>query len=179
MRSWAVTIVSIALIVICVLLLGCSKSKPPNQDVNVYYAKVEWIHDGDTVTVIDLQNVKHKLRLYAIDAPELAQSSGKESMKNLIRILPKQKTVRVEVENKDRYGREVSTIYLGEVNINRQQIAEGWAWHYKQYDKKFYNDYDKLEKSAKNQRLGLWHYPNAKEPWEYRKSNREKAKKSK
>lgn len=119
------------------------------------------------------------MRLYAIDAPELAQSSGKESMKNLIRILPKQKTVRVEVENKDRYGREVSTIYLGEVNINRQQIAEGWAWHYKQYDKKFYNDYDKLEKSAKNQRLGLWHYPNAKEPWEYRKSNREKAKKSK
>lgn len=172
-------IVSIALIVICALLLGCSKSETPAPNTNAYYAKVEWIHDGDTVSVIDSQNVKHKLRLYAIDAPELAQSSGKESMKNLVRLLPKQKTVRVEVENKDRYGREVATIYLDDKNINRQQIAEGWAWHYKQYDKKFNKDYDQLEKSAKDQRLGLWHYPNAKEPWEYRKSNREKAKKSK
>ena len=113
------------------------------------------------------------MRFYAIDAPELAQSSGKESMKNLMKLLPKKDMVTVVVENIDRYGREVSTVYRGDLNVNRQQIADGYAWHYRNYDKKFYDDYEKLEQQARKQRLGLWHYPNAKEPWEYRKEKRD------
>lgn len=163
----------VAVFVAAFMLLGCGKQQSKKAPEG-YQAKVDWIHDGDTVTVIDNAGQKHKLRFYAIDAPELAQSSGKESMKNLMKLLPKRDTVTVVVENIDRYGREVSTVYRGDLNVNRQQIADGYAWHYRNYDKKFYDDYEKLEQQARKQRLGLWYYPNAKEPWEYRKAKREK-----
>lgn len=135
---------------------------------------MEWIHDGDTVTVADEKGAKHKLRMYAIDAPELAQRSGKESMKNLIKILPKNKWVKVEVENIDRYQREVATVYLEDVNINRKQIETGHAWHYVKYDKKFMNDYSQAEKQARKEKLGLWRDANPQPPWEWRQKKREK-----
>ncbi len=37
--------------------------------------RVVGISDGDTVTVLDGQNVQHKIRLAGIDAPEKGQSS--------------------------------------------------------------------------------------------------------
>ena len=168
-------LVLLAVLASVFLLLGCGK-KSVAKVSGGYQARVDWIHDGDTVTVVDSAGQKHKLRFYAIDAPELAQADGKESMKNLMLLLPKKEMVTVVVENKDRYGREVATVYRGDLNVNRQMIADGYAWHYKHYDKKFYEEYDRLEQEAKKQRLGLWHYPNAKEPWEYRKAKREKNK---
>ena len=41
--------------------------------------KVVGVADGDTVTVLDAQNVQHKIRLQGIDAPEKAQSFGQKS----------------------------------------------------------------------------------------------------
>ncbi|MCQ2363060.1 MAG: thermonuclease family protein [Acidaminococcaceae bacterium] len=159
---------------ISVLLLGCGRKTEAPSAANRYKARVEWIHDGDTVTVEDEKGAKHKLRMYAIDAPELAQRSGKESMKNLIKILPKNKWVKVEVENIDRYQREVATVYLEDVNINRKQIETGHAWHYVKYDKKFMNDYSQAEKRARKEKLGLWRDANPQPPWEWRQKKREK-----
>lgn len=161
---------TIALIGICVLVAGCSKKV--EKSANEYMAQVNWIHDGDTVTVMDEKQKKHKLRLYAIDAPELAQRAGKESMKNLITLLPKNSWVNVEVENIDRYGREVATVYLNEENINRKQIIQGHAWNYTKYNKKYMDDYTLMENQARKKKLGLWKDANPQPPWEFRKSKR-------
>lgn len=117
---------------------------------------------------------KHKLRLYAIDAPELAQRGGKESMKNLIKLLPKNQLVKVEVEGKDRYQREVATIFLNGENINRKQIETGHAWHFVKYDKKYMSDYSAAENKARKQKLGLWRDAHPQAPWDYRQSKRDK-----
>lgn len=114
------------------------------------------------------------MRLYAIDAPELAQRGGRESMKNLIALLPKNGWVNVEVENKDRYGREVATIYRKDENINRRQIADGQAWNYIKYNEKYMDDYTLTENLARKQKKGLWKDANPQPPWEYRKIKREK-----
>lgn len=172
MISWVMVIASIALITICVLLAGCSKKV--KQNTTEYVAQVKWIHDGDTVTVIDAEKQEHKLRLYAIDAPELAQRGGRESMKNLIALLPKNGWINVEVENKDRYGREVATIYRKDENINRRQIADGQAWNYIKYNEKYMDDYTLTENLARKQKKGLWKDANPQPPWEYRKTKREK-----
>lgn len=164
--------VSIVVIAICALLVGCGKKV--NQHAVEYVAQVQWIHDGDTVTVMDAEKQKHKLRLYAIDAPELAQRGGRESMKNLIILLPKNSWVNVEVENKDRYGREVATIYRKDENINRRQIADGHAWNYVKYNEKYMDDYKITENLARKQKKGLWKDANPQPPWEYRKNKREK-----
>lgn len=167
-------VAAIAVMFISVLLLGCGRKTERSSVTNSYKARVEWIHDGDTVTVADEKGTKHKLRMYAIDAPELAQRGGKESMKNLIKILPKNQWVKVDVENIDRYQREVSTVYFGDININRKQIETGHAWHYTKYDKKFTDDYSQTEKQARREKLGLWRDAKPQPPWEWRQNKREK-----
>lgn len=158
---------------ISVVLQSCSR-QDKIQAVNEYSARVEHIHDGDTVTVVDEKMAKHKLRLYAIDAPELAQRGGKESWQNLVMFLPLNQWVKVEVENIDRYKREVATIYYDGININRKQIETGHAWHYVKYDKKFVDDYTLLENQARKKKLGLWRDAHPKAPWDYRQGKRQK-----
>ena len=49
--------------------------------------RVVSVADGDTVTVLDVKKVQHKIRLSGIDAPEKAQAFGnrsKESLSNLV-----------------------------------------------------------------------------------------------
>ena len=48
-------------------------------------------------------------------------------------------------------------------SVNEQLVANGWAWHYKQYstDAKL----AQLEKSAKAGGKGLWADPNPLPPW--------------
>ena len=47
--------------------------------------KVVKIADGDTITIRDGQNQKHRIRLGGIDAPEKDQPYGKESTRVNIR----------------------------------------------------------------------------------------------
>ena len=68
----------------------------------------------------------------------------------------------------DKYRREVSTVYLGEENINEQMVKEGWAWWYRSFSKK--PIYGKYEAEAKLNKKGMWESSDNIAPWEYRKS---------
>jgi len=48
--------------------------------------KVISVADGDTLTVLDHNNLQHKIRLAGIDAPEKAQPFGQRSKQNLSRL---------------------------------------------------------------------------------------------
>ncbi len=41
--------------------------------------RVEFVHDGDTITCIDETNRSQKIRLVGIDSPELSQPFGREA----------------------------------------------------------------------------------------------------
>ena len=49
--------------------------------------KVVKVADGDTVTVLDADNKKHKVRLTGIDAPERRQAYGNKSTESLINLV--------------------------------------------------------------------------------------------
>lgn len=45
------------------------------------------------------------------------------------------KTVTIKKTGTDRFGRTLGVIMVGDIDANAKMIEDGWAWHYKQYNK--------------------------------------------
>lgn len=133
--------------------------------------KVIGISDGDTLTVLDTNQVQHKVRLAGIDAPEKKQAFGQKSKESLSDCAYL-KQVKIEGEKLDKYGRLIGKVIVNNQDCNLIQIAKGMAWHYKKYQKEQSSidrlTYSNEEIKAKNNRLGLWNDMNAIPPWEFR-----------
>lgn len=134
--------------------------------------KVVGVTDGDTVTVLDEQRQQHKIRLAGIDAPEKRQAFGQRSKEALSDTLFG-KTVSVEWDKRDRYGRIVGKIVVDARDVNLGQVKAGLAWWYQKYsaeqsvaDRKLY---EQAEVDARWKRLGLWSEPDPTPPWDWRK----------
>ena len=91
----------------------------------------------------------------------------------------KGKTIRAVCANADRYGRDVCTLYDGATDVNAEMVRQGGAWVYRKYYGKT-GAYYALEDEARKAGRGLWHTSEyqAVEPWEWRKQQRAKKKKS-
>ena len=140
-----------------------------HKDPKHLYLKVVGVHDGDTITGLDEDQKQFKIRLDAIDAPELGMPFGQASRKALSeKVFGKQ--VEVIVKTKDRYGRTVGHVLLDKRDMNLEMLEEGMAWHYAHYDhNKRLAD---AEQEARGNRLGLWQDPNPVAPWDWRASGR-------
>lgn len=132
------------------------------------------VADGDTVTVLDDHHQSHVIRLGGIDAPEKSQPYGQKSKAHLPQAVFGQ-TVTVTFDKRDRYGRIVGQVRVRGEDANLRQLQAGWAWHYKQYQREQTPEdlsaYDAAERSARENRLGLWQGqgPASPEPpWAYR-----------
>lgn len=137
--------------------------------------RVVGVADGDTITVLDSDNTQHKIRLSGIDAPEKKQPFGNRS-KDSLSAMVFDKTVTVETDKKDRYGRDVGKVQVKGVDANLVQVQRGFAWHYKAYEREqSANDrklYDFAEHEAREAKRGLWVDPAPVPPWEFRKTKR-------
>ena len=144
----------------------CSPSGAEVVSSEVLTGKVVSIADGDTFTVLDVNNKQRKIRLHGIDAPEKKQPFGNLSKKRLSELVFG-KEVRVEKRSTDRYKRIVAIVYADTLNINETMIAEGMAWHFTRYDQN--PAWTTLEAQARVNKWGLWKeaYPVA--PWEWRR----------
>ena len=103
-------------------------------DAATITGKVVKVVDGDTIDVLqDRQTVR--IRLNGVDAPESGQAYGKRA-KQFVLELAAQKMVKVEVFEKDRYGRRVGDVILPDGrNLNREIVRAGYAWWFKRYSK--------------------------------------------
>jgi endonuclease YncB( thermonuclease family) len=142
------------------------------------------VSDGDTISV-DSGGTKLKIRLYGIDAPETPKTNrktgkinkpgqpyGNEAWRALDDKVYQQR-VRIEVRDVDKYDRLVSVVWLGNRDINREMVAEGWAWAYRKYlDRPHASVYMSVEEQARAKRAGLWRDGNPQPPWEFRKALR-------
>ena len=133
--------------------------------------KVIKVSDGDTITLLTDDKVSHKVRLNDIDAPEKKQPFGSRSRDNLASYIAGE-TVTVKYKSKDRYGRVLGTIYFDNLDINLQQVKNGYAWVYKQYSKN--QTYYKEEQKARDLKKGLWIEKEPIAPWEFRKQKKSK-----
>jgi endonuclease YncB( thermonuclease family) len=135
------------------------------------------VADGDTITVLDAEKQQIKIRLQGIDAPEKAQAFGNVSRKSLSdKVFDK--TVRITWKDKDKYGRVLGEIHLGDRHINREQVIEGMAWWYEKYcpDDSILQE---AEKQAKKEKRGLWRDLDTAAPpiapWDFRQAKRDKS----
>lgn len=131
--------------------------------------KVVKASDGDTVTVLDADNVQHKVRLNAIDAPEKGQAFGSKSRDALADKIAGQQVV-VTWSKRDRYGRILGTVCIDDRDINAEMLSDGWAWHYREYSKS--KTLQSLEDSARDAKRGLWADAEPVPPWEWRRTRR-------
>jgi endonuclease YncB( thermonuclease family) len=131
--------------------------------------RVVGVHDGDTVTLLIAGNQQVKVRLAQIDAPESDQAFGQRSKQSLSNMVFN-KTVKVEKETIDKYGRTVGTIFVDGLDANSEQVKRGMAWAYRKYlhDQSLVQ----AEEEARQSKVGLWSDPNPMPPWEYRHGGR-------
>ena len=133
------------------------------EKTKVIIGKCTRVSDGDTIHVVTDGNVKFKVRLDRIDAPEKDQPYGKESTAYLTSLI-RGKTVRVEWQKKDQYGRILGIVYRRNeelkvkneewVDVNLHLVTTGNAWHYSYFDKTA--EYASAEAEARQNRRGLW-----------------------
>ena len=133
------------------------------------------ISDGDTLTILTVDNQQIKVRLSGIDTPEKSQAFGMKA-KQALSSKVFGKTVEVKSSGKDRYGRTIGDIYLGERWINLEMVQEGWAWHYKSYSKD--KRLAEAEVNARRALRGLWVESSPVPPWEYRRGGKSGSSKS-
>jgi len=157
------------------LLVGLLFLLPILADAATITGKVVKVVDGDTIDVLqDRQTLR--IRLNGIDAPESGQAYGKRA-KQFVLELAAQKMVKVEVFEKDRYGRSVGDVILPDgQNLNREIVRAGYAWWFRKYSKD--QSLGKLEEEARKARRGLWQDKNPMSPWGWRKMKRDQGKRT-
>tara|TARA_B100001057_G_scaffold328291_1_gene328618 strand:+ start:982 stop:1461 length:480 start_codon:yes stop_codon:yes gene_type:complete len=133
------------------------------------YGKANII-DGDTVHING-----NKIRLHAIDAPEINQKCSKnkiswncgiDATKFLKKIIGNEK-ISCETNAKDRYNRFIGVCYKNEIDLNSEMVANGWAIAYRYYSL----DYINQEEQAKKEKKGIW-IGEFEEPYLFRKKNK-------
>lgn len=164
--------------------MACSDSKKYNKEgqmqkiilfmlimvnISISYAEtfkayVIKVYDGDTVTV-EVAGQKERIRLLNIDAPELKQAYGTHS-RDALKSYVFNRTVTIEFEGRDRYGRILGTISINNKNVNYLMVLNGHAWVYRKY---LHDDaFIAAEDFARKHKAGLWKNNNAIQPEVYR-----------
>jgi endonuclease YncB( thermonuclease family) len=130
--------------------------------------RVEAINDGDTVTCLDADGRHVRIRLLGIDAPELDQPGGLASRKALAAKLSGG-VVRVVGDARDQHGRLLCTLFIDDRDLNRELVAEGWAWAFGG----FVEDEDLVaaESAARRGGRGLWADPHPIPPATWREQH--------
>ena len=114
------------------------------------------IIDGDTVKILN-----KRIRFHGIDTPEKKQFCVKNSKKyrcgkeatNALKKKINGKLVTCKVQDKlDRYKRYIGVCFLGDVDLNKWMVRNGYAVAYRRYSK----DYIEDENYAKKNKIGLW-----------------------
>ncbi|MFL2663144.1 MAG: thermonuclease family protein [Alphaproteobacteria bacterium] len=131
-----------------------SDIKKKNNNITNIQEEIRII-DGDTIHIN-----KFKYRLHGIDAPEMKQlckikeknyKCGIKSKDFLVSLIGKQ-SVKCNKKDIDRYKRIVAECFVGQTNLNKELVRNGWALAYRDYSK----DYIVDEEFAQENNLGLW-----------------------
>ncbi|MDN0076566.1 thermonuclease family protein [Crenobacter sp. SG2303] len=159
-----------------VLLLALLAYLAPAGQADQINGRVVAVADGDTITVLDAVQVEHKVRLAFVDAPERTQPFGQQAKAALSARLHGRE-VRVDVIDRDRYGRSVGQVWRNEGDVNLAQLLDGYAWHYRQYAKKSQSSHDferyaAAQEEARQEQRGLWMDTEPTPPWQFRKAGR-------
>jgi endonuclease YncB( thermonuclease family) len=119
-----------------------------------YRAFVIKVIDGDTLTTADGE----KVRLLGINTPEKGHRYYEEA-KQALRELVENKTVELEIDvvEKDKYGRSLRYIFLGDIFVNLEMVKKGYANTYTlPPNVRYESNLQTAQEFAKENKLGIW-----------------------
>lgn len=122
--------------------------------------------DGDTV-VVRLDGEDEKVRIIGINTPESVKPNspvecfGKEASAHITELFDTPGELRIETDptqdTRDRNGRLLAHIFIDNLNIAQQMIADGYGYEYTYRVPYIYQyEYRNAEKEARNNNRGLW-----------------------
>jgi endonuclease YncB( thermonuclease family) len=124
--------------------------------------------DGDTASLTNGSRTV-RIRLECIDADERSQPYGRRATQALEAFLH-DKTIDVQVDGDDRYGRLVAMLMVNGQNINLAMVASGMAFVYPRYCHR--PEFYAAEAAARAGRVGVWADDDPERPWTWRKAQR-------
>ena len=134
-------------------------------------SRIFHIVDGDSYSVTTPDGEKLRVRMEGIDAPEKSMPYFEESRDYLNKLTEGEELI-IIVHGVDRYSRILAYTYLRDGReLSHEMLLAGYAWHYKQYNKK--KALRTMEKIARTTKRGLWKDKNPQPPWEFREQQRE------
>lgn len=144
-------------ILLCLLLFVCSCSITGHSVVNNFEGpyNVTYVVDGDTLDI----NISERIRMSGINTPEHDEcyyQEAKDRLKELT--LGKDVFLEPDISDRGKYGRLLRYVYVGDVNVNKVLVVEGYARVYDKYasDTSRYLELKEVETLAKAEGLGLW-----------------------
>lgn len=148
------------LVVLVALAAGCREGEEPSAvPPAATTATVEWVNDGDTLTLTDGQRV----RLVQIDAPELATDCyGRPALRALVDLAPKGTPVSLlrdeRLDDRDQHGRLLRYVLVGDVNVNLELVRVGAAapYFFRNERGRFAADLLDAAGDARHARRGFW-----------------------
>lgn len=141
--------------------------------------KVVYVDDGDTLVLLVAGRTQMKIRLSSIDAPEsshtnkgtgrIGQPYSDNSGKYLTSLV-KGKQVDAHCFEADLYERDVCELFVNGRSVNKEMVAQGWAWANTAAHGRYLRDktLPDLEAKARSKHTGLWVGINPVAPWEWR-----------
>jgi endonuclease YncB( thermonuclease family) len=143
-----------------------------------YDGKALAVIDGDTIEATVVGRAA-RLRLYGVDAPELAQGHGEDARAELRRLV-EGKELRIGAIDVDRYGRLIALVEASGRGSNEAMLTSGYAWAYREYlDTPDSERFCEAEADARDAHRGLWRdkprFWDA--PWDFRERQREPTRK--
>ena len=144
--SFRSTLAALFLSVLLLLPLACRQSSDTVMVVKVI--------DGDTIVI----EGGYHVRYIGVDSPEtdeLYYSEAKQMNADLIA----GKKVRLEsdITDKDKYGRLLRYVYVGDTFINAEMVRQGCAWSIAYPPDVKYQVYlEAMEKEARQLKRGVW-----------------------
>lgn len=116
-------------------------------------ATVTTVLDGDTIKLSDGTLVRY----LGVNTPERGQRFyGEAKRYNEQLVLGKTIRLKADGQGQDAYRRKLAYVYVGNVLVNAQLIAEGWAHLFVIGSLDDYDDWLQLQKKAQAQRKGMW-----------------------
>jgi endonuclease YncB( thermonuclease family) len=137
---------------------------PPDRE----RGRVIRVVDGDTLHV-EFRGRDETVRLLRVNTPERGRPGYDESTEALRELID---TARIDLEfekpthaERDRYGRLLAYVFLGERNINIEMVRLGWSRFWTQYGEgRYAEEFRKAESEARAGSRGLRTFEEEKKP---------------
>lgn len=145
------------------------------------WGTVRAVPDAANVVVVTPDLARYDVRLLGVEPPEpprparpgVAATEGQPfgpEAAAYVRDLLLNKQVQLDAYGRDRSGRTLAVVWLGDINVNLTLVKEGLAWVSPNLPvTRVRVELEVAERQARVGKYGLWALPNPEPPWEFRR----------